>query len=214
MALRRPADSLLGSVRPRSRGGDNQENCEGFVRIASWICKVITGTGLASYAVFSAVIGALYLPLRSGIAAFMPIWSRERTWAFFDGPDCIVLSLALLLIAMSVFIRPVAGTPHWNDAPAARRESSSRLLLRLGVGLFLLGLILWIPLTAHDPVPATVESIRAAIRAERSRDAIFHASQPWWGVILTVSIAALLTDLVLCHRSEHRRWRPQLRPGA
>ena len=183
------------------------------MKLASWTCKVIAGAGFASYAIFSAAIGAVYLAhVRS--MSFTPIWSRQRFWIPFDGPDRVALILALLLIAASLLMRPAAGTAYWEGGRAAQREAWGRFLLRAGVGFFLLGVFLSIPLSARDPAPATVESIQAMIRAERSRDQLFRAVQPLWGVVLSASLIALLVDLVLRHRSESTGRRGRVREAA
>ena len=202
--------SVRKQIMPAFMSGHDRTEVPGvLMRLASWTCKVIAGMGFASYAIFSAAIGAVYMtPLRS--ISFTPIWSRERSWTPFDGPDSVVLILGLLLIAASLFVRPAASTAYWDDGRVGRREAWGRILLRAGAGLFLLGIFLSIPLSAWDPAPATVESIRAVIRAERSRDQLFRVVQPLWGVVLVVSLTALLMDMVLRHRSERTGWRPRI----
>lgn len=173
------------------------------MKLTSWLCKLTAGVGFASYAIFSVSIGAMYLPrLRSASLSFTPIWSTERPWAPFTGVPEAVLAVALLLIAMSQFVRPAAGTAYWEQERSSRRESWGRVLLRAGGGLYVLGLFLSIGIWAPDPSPATVESIRAVIRAERTRDEVFRNVQPLWGVTLFVSVIATMVDMILRYRSE------------
>ena len=174
-----------------------------YHRAFAWAAAI----SLWAYAVYSARLGQVFLPMHHGRRNVVaPLWSDDLAWMSVGGFPAWALMAAMVVAGLGLILLPAPAPTQGIWEKQAKREAMAKRCLLVSGGLVALGLLLGFVLTIGTIRPTRdVRQIQEQVRQERVVQARFGSTKALWGGLGSVLLVGLLIDLGLRHRAGRQR---------